>query len=523
MIIRIRTKLIFSISTLILLILSVSAFLLTNEKRLELSSDMYLKNLAFSKLIAESVAENYDNFLKENNFIYFNREVKNIFSQNPDLTKITLITYSGEILYDSSQDIEKKYEGNVRILSDAALLNSVRSKKPSFLSGQNYYFLGEDENGNMTYYDFEDNLLDGPRSGFFASNFVIPVFDKYGVVFEYDYSKLQDRIAQLIERIAILTAFGVLLGILLSVVLAWHFNRPVRKLLNATENISKGDYDSRVDIKTRDELSLLGMAFNKMARDLKASLDARVYKERLGRELELAGQIQNQLVPKKVPEIPGLDISAALLPAEEIGGDMYDFLPTEDENHIFYLGDVTGHGIPAGLLSSISSALFFGFAKITDLKDILIRVNEVFHAKTMSNMFMTLCLVTYNDILNKLTYVSAGHEQIVHFDKSSGTAILKPAGGVALGMTRDISKLLKEVTFQMNSGDFAVIYSDGIPECWNDKRQLYGMQRLVNLVQSNGALGSSKEMQDAILRDVKIFANGYKQMDDITIIVLRKT
>lgn len=523
MIIRIRTKLIFSISILILILLSVSAFLLTQEKKGELSSDMYLKNLAFSNLIAENVADNYDNFLKESNFIYFNREIKNVFLQNPDLTKLSLVSYSGEILYDSSLDVEKKYEGQPRINTDAALINAVRSKKVSFLSDDNFYFLGLSENNEMSYFDFDDNPVKGPPSGFFANTFIVPVFDKYGVVFEYDYSKLTERINQLIGRILVLTAFGVLLGILLSFLLAWHFNRPVSKLLSATESISNGDYDSRVEIKTKDELSLLGMAFNKMARDLKASLDARVYKERLGRELELAGQIQNQLVPKKIPEIPGLDISAALLPAEEIGGDMYDFLPSNEENHTFYLGDVTGHGIPAGLLSSISSALFFGFSKLKDLKDILIRVNEVFHAKTMSNMFMTICLVNYNDLLNKLTFVSAGHEQMVHFDSVSGNAILMPSGGVALGMTRDISKLLKEVSFQMNPSDFVVIYSDGIPECWNDKRQLYGMQRLVGVIQANGSLRSAKEMQDAILRDVKLFSNGYKQMDDITIIVLRKT
>jgi HAMP domain-containing protein len=507
---------------LVLLLLSVSAWMLTSEKKVELSGDMFQKNLAFSRLIAESVAINYDTFLKEDNFIYFNREIKNVFLQNPDLEKISVISFGGDVLYDSSIDTEKRYSGVLRLVEDELLFESVRSKKTSFYDGKMYYFIDFDEEGDLSFFDSSDNSIVGPRDSFFANLIVVPVLDKYGVLFEYDYQKLQDRINQLVERIAYITALGVLLGVLLSFLLAWHLNRPLNRLLEATERISSGDYDANVEIKTRDELSLLGLSFNKMAGDLRDSLSARVYKERLGRELELAGQIQNQLVPKKIPDIPGLDIAAALLPAEEIGGDMYDFLPFSGENHMFYLGDVTGHGIPAGLLCSISSALFFGFSRLKDLKDILVRVNEVFHAKTMSNMFMTICLVSYNDALSKLTYVSAGHEQIVHYSASTHSSVLMPAGGVALGMTRDISKLLKEVSFQMNPGDFSVIYSDGIPECWNDKRQLYGMQRLVNVVQANGSLSSAKEMQDAILKDVKNFANGYKQMDDITIIVLRK-
>lgn len=524
MIIKIRSKLIFSISLLVLILLSSSAILLTNEKKIELSSDMYAKNLAFSRLVAENLASNYDTFLKQDNFLYFNRVVQNIFLQNSDLSSVKIISYSGEVLYDSLEDLDKRYSGMPRIIENDDVLSQIRSKKISFyVSGsKQIYFLNFNDNNELIYFDNQDKEVLAPDSGFFAEYFSVPVLDKYSVVFYFDYSKLTERVNDLIFRIAILTAFGVLLGVLLSFILARQFNKPLSQLLEATEKVSAGDYDTRVDIKSRDELSLLGMSFNKMANDLKAGIDARVFKEKVGREIELASQIQTQLIPKLIPKVPGLDISAAILPADEIGGDMYDFLPSVDENHMFYLGDVTGHGIPAGLLSSVSSALFYGFSKISDLKEILVRVNEVFHAKTMSNMFMTLCLVKYNDLLNKFFYVSAGHEQVVKFSASENSTILLPSGGVALGMTKDISKLLTEVSFTVSSGDFAIIYSDGIPESWNQKRELYGMQRLLNVIQLNSTVKTAKEMRDAILNDVKHFADNYKQMDDITIIVLRK-
>ncbi len=522
MIIRIRTKLIFSISILILVLLSISAILLTKEKKAELSYDMYFKNMAFSRLVSESIINNYENYLKEDNFLFFNREINNLFAQNLDLTQIQIASYSGEILYDSLLDLEKKYNGFPRLLSDDLLLQ-IRSKKISLKNNlDQVFFLSINERNEFEYFDYDDNLVFPQNDTFFAEFFTVPVFDKYSVIFHFDYEKLEERLNHLIIRIAILTAFGVLLGIFLSFILASHFNKPVSKLLKANEKIAGGDYDTRVEIKTRDELSLLALSFNKMARDLKESLDARVYQEKMGREIELAGQIQNQLIPKKIPHITGLDISAKILPADQIGGDMYDFLPSFDENHLFYLGDVTGHGIPAGLLSSISSALFYGFSKIPDLKEILIRVNEVFHAKTMSNMFMTLCLLKFNELTNSLSFVSAGHEQVIKYNSSSNSTILMPSGGVALGMTRDISKLLKEQNMALLNGDFVIIYSDGIPECWNEKRELYGMQRLLSVIQANSNASTALEMQEAILKDVSFFANGYKQMDDITIIVVKK-
>ena len=251
-------------------------------------------------------------------------------------------------------------------------------------------------------------------------------------------------------------------------------------------------------------------------------MQARLYQERKMTELKLASKIQDQLIPDNVPVIDGLDLAARVRPAGEIGGDIYDFLPINDKRLLFYLGDVTGHGIPAGIISSIANALFFGYALEADLKKILVDVNRVMKAKTMPTMFMTLCLMDWDAVTKKFNYASAGHEQLVHFKAATGKSELEPAGGIALGMLPDISKTVtvNEVNFQV--GDFLVVYSDGIPEAWKNEKETYGMERLQQIIEKCGQLKTAEEIMNAIIADVDAFRAGYEQMDDITILVIKR-
>jgi len=212
-----------------------------------------------------------------------------------------------------------------------------------------------------------------------------------------------------------------------------------------------------------------------------------------------------------------------LIPAEEIGGDMYDFLDFDKDRLLMYLGDVTGHGVPAGIVGSIASALFFGYSTQSDLKQIMLAVNNVLKVKTMTNMFMTLVLMEWDKLNRRFRYVSAGHEQILHYRAATADVVLEPAGGIALGMLPKIEAHMKvsEVDFQV--GDYLVIYSDGIPEAWKNEKENYGMNKFTEAVKRFGRKATGAEdMKRMILEDVKNFMGGYKQMDDITIMVIKR-
>jgi len=278
-----------------------------------------------------------------------------------------------------------------------------------------------------------------------------------------------------------------------------------------------------VKIKTHDEIEILGNAFNQMAVDLDNSTKALVYKERVAKELEVAQKIQEDLIPKQIPKMEGLDISAGIVPAEEIGGDVYDFINKDENNIMFYIGDVTGHGVPSGILGSVANAIFFSKVKEPDLRKIIIDVNAVIKAKSPANMFLTLCLLNWDKTKNQLSYVNAGHEQMIHFNAQTQAVGLLKGGGIALGMFPDISKMVEEQILEMSIGDCVVLYSDGIPEAWKSQKENYGMERFKATVQQFGNLKSATEIRNSILKNVKEFMGDYKQMDDITIMVIKKT
>jgi len=279
-----------------------------------------------------------------------------------------------------------------------------------------------------------------------------------------------------------------------------------------------------VIIDSKDELGSLGTAFNQMARDLEKSLEARVYKERVGREVELARQVQKEIVPDKLPKLKGLDVAAGLVSATEVGGDMYDFIPVKDGS-LIYLGDVTGHGIPASIVGAIANSLFYSYSGSGDLKKIICSVNDVLKEKTMATMFMTVCMLKWDFVAGRLTYVNAGHEPTLQFKAVSGEVVEGTKDGMAIGMVKSPQCPVNEVDPGFETGDVFVIYSDGLLEAWKNEKESYGMERLKVSVKVASAVkgASAGSIKDAILADVAKFTGVYEQKDDQTILVLKKS
>lgn len=523
--ITIRSKFTIAISLLIVVIFTIVSYLFITEKKREIADDIYTNALAFSKLTAATVVYDYDTFLAQNSFVYFNREIKKIFEQNDDIFDLKVVSYEGEILYDSSTDTDKRYEGKARMVTSEDLKKQIQSENISVKGAEGFYFVKSNLNGGVYYVNKNEKRIEAPASGSLVEYIVVPGNERYSVVYSVDYANLDLRVNQMIERILYLAIFGIMLGMVIAFIMSGQVVRPISALVEGARGIAKGDFKTRVDIKTNDEMKFLGDAFNTMAIELEASMAAKVYEQRVKRELELAKQIQDQIVPdqKDIPQVKGLEIAAGLNPATEIGGDIYDFLPLEDGKLLMYLGDVTGHGVPAGIVSSIASSLFYGYGTTGDLKLILTEVNRVLKAKTMPNMFLTLCIMLWDSVASEFTYASAGHEQVLQYKAAEKKADYLPAGGIALGMIKDVSAHAKINEVDLNVGDVLVIYSDGIPEAWRNDTELFGMDRLKQSTERIVAQGGScEQIRDAILKDVYDFAEGHQQMDDITIIVIKR-
>jgi len=521
----IKTKLVLAISGLIIVLFSLMTYIFINENKQELARDIFVNSRNFAELTAGSIANDYNVYLAENSFVYFNREIRAVFEQMPDLANIQLIKYGGEVLYDSKTENDKQYEGSPRMVQDKVFLEQTQSRNSSIftLDTKRVVYLRLDDTGQLQYVDVNEKPVVAFNPDEKIEYLVQPATNETAAVYSISYQSLYDSVNQTMMRGVLLAIFGIGVGILMAFLYAGSITKPLKKLTEGAGILAKGDFKHRVVVKTKDEIAVLAAAFNKMAMDLETSTKALVYKERVAKELELAAKIQKELLPKVIPKMPGLDISAGLLPAEEIGGDSYDFIKIDDQNLLMYLGDVTGHGVPSGIVVSVANALIYNYSNEADLKLLLLNVNRILNEKTTSNMFMTMVMMKWNSALNQLKYVSAGHEQMIHFHAREKKVTLTPAGGIALGMLPDIAKTLKEDEVKMESGDVLVAYSDGIPECWKNENEMYGMGRLKRAVSDYSDLPSAFAIRNALLADVKEYAGKYKQLDDITLIVLKKS
>lgn len=520
----IKTKLVAVITLLIVGLFSAAAFLLIREKQKELTNDIYFQARSFGELTSTNIVDNYELYLAQGGFIYFNREITEDFRRTQDIDWIQIFEYNGTLLYDSKEEVESQYEGPVRMISDERIETQIQANNPSLLtrSGRIIY-LKKDESGNISYVDENEQPVEPLGELERLYYLVYPVDDRYAVAYYVNYDNMDAMLRTDTIRIVFLAVVGMIIGLLLAIFFSNRITKPLKKLTEGSKIIAKGDFQYRVNIKTHDELEILGNAFNKMAVDLDKSTKALVYKERVAKELEVAKKIQDENIPKKIPVMEGLDISAGIVPAEEIGGDVYDFLPKDDNNTLFYIGDVTGHGVPSGILGSIANAMFYSYANEPDLKKLMVEVNRVLKAKSPANMFLTLALLNWNKSDKKLSYVNAGHEQVIHFNSKNQAVDLLKGGGIALGMFPDISKMVEEQIIPLEVGDSIVLYSDGIPEAWKNEKENYGMDRFKSTVQQFGNLESATAIRNAILQNVKDFTGDYKQMDDITIMVIKRT
>jgi serine phosphatase RsbU (regulator of sigma subunit) len=526
-----KSKLILGISLFIVVLLSNTAFLQVREKERELINDIFIRARSYAELTADKLAEDYKLYLIPDSFVYFNRDLQDILAKNTDISSVKIVNFAGEVLFDSTQDKERKYDGEKRNIDDPVLFQQIQSKNISVKesgSAKVLYFKKTAENAqneaveNFQPVDFNENPALAMAQDQKIDYLVKPVDAEYSVIYGISYEALQARIRATEFRILMLAVFGVALGILLAIVFGSTITKPLAVLKRGAEILATGDLAHRVEIKSRDEIYDLAQTFNKMAAELQTSTKAMIYKERVGKELELATQIQKQLLPTVMPKVKGLDIDAGIIPAEEIGGDCYDFLLPDQNTLLFYLGDVTGHGVPSGIVVSIANALFFNLAEREDLAEILNRVNAVMKAKTTPNMFITLVLMKWLVEQAEFSYASAGHEQIIHYIASEDRVELLPSGGLALGMVKDISKLLQVRNVNLGTGDVLAIYSDGIPEAWRNEQEMYGMERFKAKVKEYAKFEQARSIRMALLADVYEFRQGYKQMDDITCIIVKR-
>jgi len=243
--------------------------------------------------------------------------------------------------------------------------------------------------------------------------------------------------------------------------------------------------------------------------------------ERTEYEMETARGIQQSFLPESPPRIEGFELAALNLPARQVGGDFYDFIPVSENEWGIIIADVSGKGVPAALFMALSRTLVrANVADNTTASQAMQKANSLISQEAKMGMFVTLFYAVLNPEKRRLQYVNAGHNPPFVVKKSSGDVILLRASGIAMGVMDDV--LLEEREIELDSNDIVVFYTDGITEAINGTGEQFGEKRLIETINKNADL-SVKDLMGRVKDEVFTFAQGQPQHDDFTLVLLKAT
>lgn len=238
-------------------------------------------------------------------------------------------------------------------------------------------------------------------------------------------------------------------------------------------------------------------------------------------ELELAASIQESALPNVFPAFPDrneFDLYAIMNPAKEVGGDFYDFFLIDDDHLCMVIADVSGKGVPASLFMMTSKTTIDNVAMLeSSPEEILTKANEAICANNKMDMFVTVWLGVLEISTGKLTSANAGHEY--PFVKKNGKfEVFKDKHGMAVGVMDGIK--YKEYTVDLLPGDCILVYTDGVAEANNKKKELFGLERIQKALDGCSS-DDCKDIITTVRTSIDEFANGATQFDDITMLCLK--
>jgi sigma-B regulation protein RsbU (phosphoserine phosphatase) len=320
---------------------------------------------------------------------------------------------------------------------------------------------------------------------------------------------------------------GFLAIFIIIIIISGNITTPLEKLAGATREIGSGNFDIKLpENHSKDEIGQLSDSFLQMQSQLKEYIlnlkKVTAAREKIQSELKIAHDIQQGIIPKTFPPFPqrnDVDIHAVLIPAREVGGDLYDYFFVGEDVLAIAVGDVSGKGIASSLLMAITRTLFRSRTQknmkaneiVQDINSDLCRDNE-------NAMFVTFFLGLINLKTGELEYCNAGHNYPYILRKDGKTVCLDNTHGTPLGLFKDRKYGFSSV--RMHKKDSLVLYTDGVTEAMDKEENLFGDERLINVLSGPCHHYVVKEVTRCILENMAEFTKDAEQSDDITILVL---
>ncbi len=337
---------------------------------------------------------------------------------------------------------------------------------------------------------------------------------------------IEARVRTARAELATIALVTLMLGCLISVILIGLFVRPIQVLSDNVRAIGEGTMVAEVGGSGNEDIDEIARAFNEVTAKFRAAQGNLVEQERLQKEMQVAQEIQQSLLPRNVPELEGYEIGALYRAAKEVGGDYYDFFSVDDRTVGVVVADVSGKGVPGSLvMTMIRTALRMEARGNRSASDVMARMNSFVTEDMKKGMFVTMFYVVLDSVNRVVTYASAGHNpMILYRGESDATYFLKPKG-IPVGINAPDEELFRKTIsvekLTLRQDDMLVIYTDGITEAMNSSREQFGEARLLGAIKRYGHL-TAQEFSRALDREINEFTAGALQNDDITLVAIKE-
>ena len=318
-------------------------------------------------------------------------------------------------------------------------------------------------------------------------------------------------------------------ALVIGFVLARQITGAVHDLFTGTQHVRAGDFAHQIPVRARDQLGELAESFNLMTGEVTTLLGEMAEKGRLEQEMFAAREIQQKLLPTGPLRVTGLAVSAFCEPAREVAGDYYDFLPITDSMLGMLIADVAGKGLAAGLYMAQLKVIVQSLSRLHhEPKEFLSAVNKVVSANLDGKSFITMTYGVIDVERREMTFARAGHCPLIHVPANQPAGMRKARllvpDGLVVGLQIDdgtmFDNILQEQTIKLEPGDLVVWFTDGISETMNEAFDCFGEERLAQVVEQYAHL-PFEQLRSYILAELRAFAGGADQHDDMTMILMK--
>ena len=355
-----------------------------------------------------------------------------------------------------------------------------------------------------------------------------PVFASY----EARISQLNHRIFGLVGEFSlskvttlILISIGFLLlelaALIIGIVLTRAITRTVSELYRATQFVQEGNFSYRVGVERKDQLGALGDSFNSMTSSITNLINEQKQLQRLENEISIAREVQDQLFPRNLPHVAGVEIEAICRAARSVSGDYYDFIQLSPTHVAIAIADISGKGISAALLmaslqAALRSQLLVPGSETLSTAELVARLNKHLVRNTGDDRFATFLVAVFDTATRTLRYTNAGH--LPGFCLSDGKSIHLDKGGIVLGIVEDYPYV--EGTVQVPPDSVVIGYSDGLVEPENAYGEEFGVSRLEAAAQ-RVRHARPRHIAEFLMTTAEEWSGTPEQADDMTVIVAR--